>query len=128
VHTVSRLFIACVTALSIGQSQAQGQDGSFYLQACSAAVKQSDGGTLSPEEGSPAIFCIGYVSGFLDAHSLSTTQSGAKKSICMPERGITNDQAIRIFVKYLRENPKFLHESGRMSLFVSLATAFPCAK
>jgi Rap1a immunity proteins len=112
----------------MSQVRAQSQDGSFYLQACSAAVKQSDGKSLSTEEEPTAIFCIGYISGFLDAHSLTTTQSGAKKFICTPERGISNDQAIRIFVKYLRENPKILHESGRISLYVSLATAFPCAK
>ncbi len=109
-------------------SYAQSQDGSFYLRACGAAVKQSDGGALSPEESATSIFCIGYVSGFLDAHSLATTQSGADKAICTPQRGISNDQAIRIFVKYLRENPKVLHESGRMSLFVALAKAFPCEK
>ena len=122
------LFIACVAVLCISESHAQGQDGSFYLQACGAAIKQSDGVALTAEEGSPAVYCIGYVAGFLDSHSLAMTQSGAKKSICTPERGITNDQAIRIFVKYLRENPKFLHESGRMSFFVSLAKAFPCVK
>lgn len=109
-------------------SNAQGSDGSFYLQACGAAVKQADGGELSPEESVASIFCIGYVSGFLDAHSLVTTQTGAKKAICTPERGITNDQAIRIFVKFLRENPDQLHESGRMSLFIALAKAFPCSR
>jgi hypothetical protein len=91
-------------------------------------VKQSDGGSLSAEENATSIFCIGYVAGFLDANSLATTQSGTQKVICTPQRGITNDQAIRVFVKYLRENPKVLHESGRMSLFIALAKAFPCEK
>lgn len=125
---VLRILLASVAALASAEGTAQGQDGSFYLRACGAAVKQSDGGSLSPEESATSIFCIGYVSGFLDAHSLSTSQDGTRKLICTPERGITNDQAIRIFVKYLRENPKVLHESGRMSLFVSLAKSFPCEK
>lgn len=124
----THLLVASIGVLLATVCNAQGQDGSFYLRACGSAIKQSDGGALTAEEAPASIFCIGYVSGFLDSHSVATTQSGASKAICTPERGITNDQAIRVFVKYLRENPKVLHESGRMSLFVALAKAFPCAK
>ena len=127
-HWVRAFLLIFASQLFFSTSYAQGQDGSFYLRACGAAVKQSDGGSLSAEEATTSIFCIGYVSGFLDAHSLATTQSGTQKAICTPQRGISNDQAIRVFVKYLRENPKVLHESGRMSLFVALAKAFPCEK
>ena len=83
---------------------------------------------MSAAEGAASIFCIGYVSGFLDANSIATSQNKAAKVVCPPQRGITNDQAIRIFVKYLRGNPSVLHESGRMSLYVALAKAFPCGK
>ena len=127
-NAIKSTVVAGLAALCIGNAHAQGQDGSFYLQSCGAAVKQSDGENLGAKEGAAVLFCIGYVAGFLDAHSLATNQSGANKAICTPERGISNDQAIRIFVKYLRENPKVLHESGRMSLYVALAKAFPCSK
>ena len=119
---------AFVASLAPALAFAQGEDGSFYLRACSAAIKQADGGALSPEEADASIFCIGYVAGFLDANSLSSARNRASRIICMPERGITNDQGIRIFVKYLRDNPHILHESGRMSLYLSLAKALPCAK
>jgi len=105
---------------------AQGRDGSFMLQACGAALKQADGGSLAAEEAAPAIYCVSYVAGFLDGMSLATGTSGAKRNVCLPERGISNDQAIRIFVKFLREHPEGLHESGRSSLYISLARAFPC--
>ena len=127
-HCVRAALFILASYLFTNVSHGQSQDGSFYLRACSAAVKLSDGGTLSPEESATSVFCIGYVSGFLDAHSLATAQNGASKAICTPQRGISNDQAIRIFVKYLQENPKTLHESGRMSLFVALAKTFPCEK
>ena len=113
---------------SVATAHAQGQDGSFYLRACGAAVKQSDGGQLSPEEGLGALYCASYVSGFLDAMSITTTVTQSKKVVCTPDHGITNDQAARLLVKYLRENPDTLHQSGRMSLFVALAKAFPCNK
>ena len=73
-----------------------------------------------------SVFCIGYVSGFLDSMSVTVTSTGGRQNVCLPQHGITNDQAIRIFVKFLRENPKTLHESGRMSLYIALAKAFPC--
>lgn len=96
-HRIQAILLICVSQFLASTSYAQGQDGSFYLQACSAAVKQSDGGSLSAEDGAKSIFCIGYVAGFLDAHSLATAQGSAQKVICTPQRGITNDQAIRVF-------------------------------
>jgi len=124
VCAVGFVFATCLASVA----NAQGQDGSFYLQVCGAAVKQSDGGQLTQEEGLGAIYCGSYIGGFLDAMSLSTTLSKGNKIVWTPERGITNDQAARIFVKYLRENPETLHQTGRMSLYVAMAKAFPCSK
>lgn len=125
---ISALLFIATSQIAASLAHAQGQDGSFYLKACGASVKQSDGGTLTPEEATLSIFCLGYVSGFLDANSLATAQSAGQPGICTPQRGISNDQAIRVFVKYLRENPRVLHESGRMSLYIALAKTFPCQK
>lgn len=120
-HLLAVVFVTFPLLVS-----AQGSDGSAFLQACGAAVKQSDGAQVSQEEAMGALYCASYVSGFLDATSLATSTTKGQRNICTPERGITNDQAIRILVKYLRENPQTLHQSGRMSLYISLAKAFPC--
>lgn len=124
VHAIGLVLATCLASAAL----AQGQDGSFYLQVCGAAVKQSDGGKLTQEEGLGAIYCGSYIGGFLDAMSLTTTLNKGNRIVCVPEQGITNDQAARILVKYLRENPKTLHESGRMSLYIALQKAFPCPK
>ena len=107
-------------------SRAQGPPGSELLRACGAAQKQSDGIKISDEEAIGSIYCIGYISGFLDSLALSSAASGGGQKICLPQRGITNDQAVRVLVKFLRENPQTLHESGRMSLYIALARTFPC--
>ncbi len=104
----------------------QGPAGSELLRACGATLRQAEGGELSAEESIESIFCIGYVSGFLDAMSLTAALTGGRPNVCLPERGINNEQAIRILVKYLRENPETLHKTGRMSLYISLERAFPC--
>jgi hypothetical protein len=45
---------------------------------------------------------------------------------CLPAEGIQTEQAELVVAKYLRDNPSQLHESARVSIFVALATVFPC--
>ena len=118
---------AClVLLLLVPVANGQGYDGAKFLRACSAEVKQQDGLQVSQEESIEALWCISYVSGFLDALAVSDSMAPARKAICLPQRGITTDQAARILVKYLRDNPEKLHQSGRISLFVALTKIFPC--
>ena len=118
----------CLSAVLIpAVSKSEPQDGSFFLEACGAAVRVSDG--ESPKSGSDLIgstFCTGYVAGFLDGMSVTSNALKAQRPICLPENGISNDQAIRIFVKYLRQNPEVLNQSGRVSLLIALRKVFPC--
>ena len=120
------LLSALIGTVASADLRAQGPEGSTMLRACGAAVKQVDGVRISEEEAVQSLYCVGYVAGFLDSMSITVSVTGGRQSVCLPQRGITNDQAIRIFVKYLRENPQTLHESGRMSLYISLLSAFPC--
>jgi hypothetical protein len=120
------LALALVSFVFVGNAKAEEQDGSYFLRACSAHVKETDGTKVSQEESILAFYCISYVAGFLDAMSITVTTTKGTKVVCAPERGIVNDQAVRIFVKYLRENPETLHQSGRTSLYIALAKAFPC--
>ena len=83
-------------------AHAQQQDGSFFLRACSAAVRISGGENLGQDETIGALFCNSYVSGFLDGIALTVVASSAQSPVCLPENGIANDQAVRIFVKFLR--------------------------
>jgi len=102
-----------------------GPDGNELLRNCSVAVRQSDGADLNPEEMVRSVWCSGYVGGFLDGLAVMSWKGGATK-VCLPTDGITNGQAARIVVKYLRANPETLHQSGRISLLVSIAEAFKC--
>jgi hypothetical protein len=49
-----------------------------------------------------------------------------KALFCTPESGITNDQAARVVVKYLREHPERLHEKESLLAMAAFAEAFPC--
>lgn len=124
-----KALLAFAVAAATNASLAQGPDGSFYLEACGAAIRQADGKQISDNEVVGATFCASYIAGFLDATSLGRAQTGcaSNRAICLPDRGITNDQVARLLVKFLREHPEQLHESGRMSLYIALAKVFPCS-
>jgi hypothetical protein len=117
-----------IALLLLGSGSAWGQmDGNFILQDCGNIVKQQDGGaeldTLAMTKG---LFCVGYVAGLNDAFRMAPTLSRSQPFYCPPERGISNDQVVRIVVKYLRDNPAQIHESARGSVLIALSRAFPC--
>ena len=103
-------------------------DGAQILQGCSAVIRQQEGKDLSPDETFAALFCLGYVSGVTDMVGLFPPQKNGRKLICVPPSGISNDQAIRIVVKWLSSNPETLHQIARTEIFLALAKAFPCAE
>jgi hypothetical protein len=45
---------------------------------------------------------------------------------CVPKEGVSNIQAARIVVKYLKENPEKQHDLGITLAIQALSKAFPC--
>ena len=77
------------------------------------------------------MYCLAYVEGYLDGTSSTvavSNLSSEQRKICLPEKGLFTDDAVRIFLKHLRENPKQLNQSGRINLTNALRNAFPCKK
>lgn len=87
-----------------------------------------DGVEISMEETFASLWCVGYVSGVLDAVRIAPQINQGRPLICPPENGITNEQAVRVVVKYLRANPELLHETARIHVMIALGNAFPCGK
>lgn len=69
--------------------------------------------------------CAAYLSGFIDMHSWAIHR-GAKTGICIPADGISNEQAMRVFIAWAERNPKELHQSARLGVYLALVDAFPC--
>lgn len=126
--SIYRLLIAALLSLPLTSiPRAQGLDGNYFLRTCTAAIKQeTNDPSLSPDEALGGISCISYVSGFVDGLALAVGTNKSRRVVCLPEKGVPNEQMIRIFLKYLTDNPEKLHETGRMSLLIALAKAFPC--
>jgi hypothetical protein len=74
--------------------------------------------------------CLDYLSGMLDMHSLMSDPriGNGRAQFCLPEKGISNEQAIKVFLKWADDNPAELHKSARISVLRALREAFPCSK
>lgn len=73
------------------------------------------------------LFCVGFISGFMDAFAIIEGMTDRKvRFFCLPKRGISNDQAVRVFVKWATEHPGDLHTTARSTLMIAFTNTFPC--
>ncbi len=121
------IFLFCfILGVFISHTSISSPSGNELLRSCGAAIKQQDGIKISPKESLEALWCIGYLAGFLDAVGLSPPKFDGKQIICPPKEGISTEQLIRVVTKWLHEHPEHLHESGRMEALLAISRAFPC--
>jgi len=105
-------------------------DGGSLLTKCSLAVRVFDGEKLSTTDALEGSFCVGYILGnhdtdymvqMLEEHEKITLM----KHACSPSNASTA-QAVRIVVKYLRDNPERLHMPASVLVTDAIRSAFPC--
>lgn len=60
-----------------------------------------------------AAMCAGYFDGILDMHSMMVGFFKVKPAYCLPERGISIEQAMRVFIAWVEKNPDQMHHSAR---------------
>jgi hypothetical protein len=66
-----------------------------------------------------------YVSGTLNTLQLVQSSKNFPKLVCLPD-GVTYEQAVDIFCKYLEEHPEQRSKNSAILIVASLALAFPC--
>ena len=72
--------------------------------------------------------CAGYIDGILDMHSMMVGFVKAPPMFCLPQTGISVDQAMRVFMQWVERNPDKMHLGARGSVVIALGTAFPCPR
>ena len=117
------LFLAMIAPLS------QAADtGIELLSQCQVAERFSDTGDL--RDPVAAMSCVALLQGVHETMqflSVFMDKPNAFKS-CFPVESISNVQAMRIVVKFLRANPERLHEPKTVLAILALKQAFPCPK
>lgn len=68
--------------------------------------------------------CIGYIRGFIAAHSLMTHRGGAPQ-YCLPD-GVSTEQIARLLVRRLEEHPQFMHSPDMVLVLGVLQGTWPC--
>lgn len=69
---------------------------------------------------------IGYCFGFLQGVRNMLQIFDKEMKVCWPKNGIENGQAVRIVLKYMRENPNKLHEDQLLTVILAFREAYPC--
>ena len=72
--------------------------------------------------------CLGFVDGFMSAVAVAQVSNPKAVSFCQPKKGISIDQARRIFLKYIAAHPEDLHWTAQAILTVALTEVFPCKR
>lgn len=70
--------------------------------------------------------CLGFVEGFMSAVGVAQVLNPKAMPFCQPKKGISLDQARRIFLKYIAGHPEDMHVTAQTILTVALREVFPC--
>jgi hypothetical protein len=127
-------FFVCATA-SKGGDMFSPATGSTLLTKCHAAEKMDEvSPQLTSEEREAAAFCLGYIQGSVtvdrdwqagEDHYHTPSSKQVWPHFCVPDSA-TYPQIVRITVKWLESNPKFLNEAGWRDVHRALMEAYPC--
>ena len=109
-------------------------DGNRLLKDCGRLVAFLDGAAADTsgdvldllKKHGEVSFCLGLMQGITQTNLLYQRDLGENAEFCLPAGGITNGQAARIVVKYLRDHPEDLHRHEFVLAFWAFKEAFPC--
>jgi hypothetical protein len=99
--------------------------GNKLLSQCNEAIDFMDNRPANPVYVALG-FCLGMMQGVTNTNAMYEVQLGEDALFCAPESGLNNGQAARIVVKYLKDNPKELHQHGTILVIDALMEAYPC--
>ncbi len=101
-------------------------DGNHLLAQCQDAQRFLD--TKETHNESSVSFCLGLLQGVRNTLQLYDQGLNPALRTCWPKDGITNGQAVRIVVHYLKSKPAQLHVDEVMLTIMAFKSAYPCKK
>jgi Ssp1 endopeptidase immunity protein Rap1a len=130
-----RIFLVVVFlsfAVSVAaQNETIPDSGNAFLRLCSVIERPWD--RLTTLEKAMTKVCISYLAGVSDGivveefHANTVSHTNVGQPYCLAE-GIGSEQAARILLKYLRDNPAVTHLPTRSLYVFAMANAFPCSR
>ncbi len=71
------------------------------------------------------MMCASYISGIADMNALYVGMAG-RGLFCFSKPGLSQEQQIRVFIKWAEAHPELLHETRRSAVVGAFMEAFPC--
>lgn len=127
---VLTVIMLCLTVHAHGEDRTTG---SALLKHCNAALLLADQKSTTVQELVDGQSCNSLVRGVMETMMVwqviteMNHQDANGEHGCIPTAVLTN-QAIRVVVKYLNDNPAQLHLGDTVLIRVALRNAFPCAQ
>jgi hypothetical protein len=122
VFLASLLFVVPAVPQSEPMVSFYGPSGSILLRQCQAATKLADG-NYNTQQAIDGTYCRGYIAGTVDQMVGLSVQTSTV--YCIPSNG-SNDQFLRVVLKYLNDNPATLNYPAAALVSKAIIAAFPC--
>ncbi len=105
-------------------------DGNTLLRICSIALNIFDetGKDFDVGDAVSGGICMGFMQGITNLNLIYQSMVDHDPLFCIPEGGITNGQAARVVVKYLKNHPEQLHKDMITLTVLAFKKVFPCKK
>lgn len=122
----SRIGAAFAIAVALTSTEAAA-DGNALLTQCQLVLKVVDGGRVDrTTDMVGAGQCLGMVEGVRNTLTILNTGLPGDYRVCFPDDGISNGQAARIVVKFLKEHPEILNKDSTFLSMLAFKQAYPC--
>jgi hypothetical protein len=120
-------FVAALIAATASAAKAEdAHSANNIMRGCRAIV--SDSTVDDPNDSFLAGVCAGTIDGLIyeaDILRLSSAPAPHAEVFCIPKE-TTNEQQIRIVVKYIEERPEQMHKRFVLLALLALENAWPC--
>lgn len=118
-----KIILLIVTLLIVcGEtSYAGGTSAELYDQCHKLEKSPTDAKALISD-----VSCTSYIDGVVDGYRIVSDLYKPAKFICLPADGLTNNNVIEIFTKWLQKNPNENATPARSGILLSLRATYPC--
>ncbi|MGE7816532.1 Rap1a/Tai family immunity protein [Pseudomonas sivasensis] len=116
--------VAAVGLMGIIASGTASANGLSLLAQCHEAIKAMDGDSKVNMLGVGS--CFGMIEGVRNTMQILNSKLMPDFKTCFPTKGITNEQGIRIVVKFLEDNPAQLDQLDTTLTIMAYRAAYPC--
>lgn len=123
------LILATVILLFLTPLAEAANDGNDLLTNCSAALDANDDIEKQSEDFTTLMrgsFCLGLMQGIKHLNRVYEFKLKQDALFCLPKSDISNIQAARIVVKYLKDHPEKLHLPDSFLAIGAFINAYPC--